>query len=371
LTAAAPRDAAAHPLAQGTMQIAAARGRLTLAVAAPPEEILIAAAAAGRAQLPPAERLRRHADYLLAHLHVAADGRALAGRIAALPAPDDERPLFTLAYDLPDGGTPARVTVRQDVLRDIGVAFGGPWEASYIVAFEQEGRPPAPVRLLMSDATLPYDLDWTAGGGAAAAGGGDDGGGARLAATYLREGILHILRGYDHLLFVMALVLAAATLSDVVKVVVAFTLAHATTLTLCALGIIRVRAAVFEPLIAASIVAVALQNILTPAASRRAPRLVVAFLFGLFHGCGFAAGALAAMQGLRGGRVGVAVGAFSLGVEIGHQAVVIPLFLALGTLRRHLAHAGRPQAWPRVQRGSSAAIAVAGGLFLISALLAR
>ena len=158
--------------------------------------------------------------------------------------------------------------------------------------------------------------------------------------------------------------LAAATLGDLIKVVVAFTLAHAITLTLCALRLLRVREEIVEPLIAASIVVVALQNLLFPASSRRSPRLVVAFLFGLLHGCGFASGALQAMRDLPAAGIGLAVAAFSLGVELGHQVVVIPTFMLLNRIRERAS----PRAVRRLRRIGSATIAVAGALYFWSAL---
>jgi hypothetical protein len=82
-------------------------------------------------------------------------------------------------------------------------------------------------------------------------------------------------------------------------------------------------------MIAASIVFVALQNIVAPAQSRGWTRLAVAFGFGLFHGLGFAGGLLAAMEGMPGVAIATAIIAFSIGVELGHQVVVIPLYLAL------------------------------------------
>src|SRR5436309_15978549 len=89
-----------------------------------------------------------------------------------------------------------------------------------------------------------------------------------------------------------------------------------------------------DTMIAASIVFFALQNVIVPEKSRGAGRLLVAFFFGLFHGLGFAGGLLSAMEGMAGLAVGLAIVAFSLGVEIGHQMVVLPIFGALKAARR-------------------------------------
>ena len=77
---------------------------------------------------------------------------------------------------------------------------------------------------------------------------------------------------------------------DLVKVVTAFTAAHTITLTLSVLGVVRLGEHVVEPMIAASIVFVAVQNVAWPRSSRGWGRIAVAFAFGLFHGLGFAGG---------------------------------------------------------------------------------
>ena len=191
-----------------------------------------------------------------------------------------------------------------------------------------------------------------------------------LARAYAYQGVHHILTGYDHLLFVTALAVAATTLWDLVKVVSTFTLAHTATLVLAAYGVVHLSGRVVEPLIAASIVFVAAQNVLWPRRARGWPRLAAAFFFGLFHGLGFAGGLLDAMRELPGASLPIALLAFSVGVEAGHQVVVLPLFAAL-----KLTRATRPDAVARarlsmaVQRAGSAAIAVVGGYYLVVALV--
>jgi hydrogenase/urease accessory protein HupE len=347
---AASSPAAAHPLLQDAMRIEVARDHIILHVSATWEEILVAATAAGRGTAPLDERVRRHGEYVLSRLTVEADGQPLAGKVIATPAPEATPP-FTYTFSYSSSSPPHTLTLRNAVLRELGLALGGPWEVSYVVTRAADPQP----RLLTAAAPLTIDLDAATARAPTR---------ARLAWAYLRQGILHILRGYDHLLFVAALVLAAVTLRDLIKVVVAFTLAHATTLTLCALGWISIREAIVEPLIAASIVVVALQNLLAPVSSRRAPRLAIAFGFGLLHGCGFASGALQAMRDLPAAGLGLAVGAFSLGVELGHQAIVIPTFMLLNRLRERTTAV----AMTAVRRAGSAVIAVAGGVYLWLAL---
>lgn len=182
--------------------------------------------------------------------------------------------------------------------------------------------------------------------------------------AYAAHGVMHILTGYDHLLFVSALVLAATSLWDLVKVVTAFTVAHTLTFTLAVLGLIHLSERVVEPMIAASIVLVALQNIFWPRASRGWMRIAVAFGFGLFHGLGFAGGLRDAMTDMP--RVGLVVAllGFSLGVELGHQVVVLPVFGMLTAARRQTLPSQVPSPWYRC---ASAAICLGGLFFLIQA----
>ena len=183
------------------------------------------------------------------------------------------------------------------------------------------------------------------------------------------HGLWHILTGYDHMLFMAALALAAVTLWDLVKVVSVFTLAHTITLTLSVLNLVRVSERIVEPMIAASIVFVALQNILAPSRTRGWSRLAIVFGFGLFHGRGIVGGLLEAMSGLPALAIGTAIAAFSIGVEIGHQCVVLPIFGA-SRLAGHWTH--QPVVFSRphlaLERYGSMAISAAGTFYLVAAL---
>ncbi|BCT91641.1 membrane protein [Lysobacter helvus] len=170
---------------------------------------------------------------------------------------------------------------------------------------------------------------------------GDPANGSFLA--FLREGIHHILTGYDHLAFLLSLLLPAAlvwngkawrpgtglrdSLAGTMAVVTAFTLAHSLTLSLAALGWVVPASRWIEAAIAASVLLAALNN-LRPVATRRL--WTIAFGFGLIHGFGFA-GALTELGLPTGARLASLVG-FNLGVEIGQLAVValvLPLLFAL------------------------------------------
>jgi hydrogenase/urease accessory protein HupE len=272
----------------------------------------------------------------------------------------DSRLNYELEYPL-SGGPPERLAVEQDVLNEFDFAPGNPWEATYVVRAGLFGRPAMEGVLLRSHEPLRLDLRRLASLDAAAAGVDR----LRLTREYVRHGIVHILSGYDHLLFITALVLAVATLWDLVKVISVFTLAHSITLTLAVLNLVRLPEHIVEPVIAASIVVVALQNIVAPARSRGPGRLCLAFVFGLFHGLGFAGGLLSAMEGMAGVAVGLAIVAFSAGVEIGHQLIVVPVFCALKVMRKAQ---GPAATRTHVLRYGSAGIFVIGVVYLAAAL---
>jgi len=162
-----------------------------------------------------------------------------------------------------------------------------------------------------------------------------------VAATYLRLGIEHILGGIDHLLFVLALVLLVRGTGRLVATVTAFTVAHSITLAAATLGFVHVRQGPVEAVIALSIVFVAGEIAHEarghPGLTARRP-WIVAFVFGLLHGLGFA-GALREV-GLPEQSIPVALLFFNVGVEMG-QLLFIACALPLVSLARR--SAGR---WP-------------------------
>lgn len=201
----------------------------------------------------------------------------------------------------------------------------------------------------------------------------------RTLADYLREGVWHIWIGFDHVLFLLALLLPAVgfwrrlgggparwqpvarfreAFVDVLGVVTAFTLAHSITLSLAALGLVSLPSRLVESVIAASVVLAALNNLRQHARlPRAATRIGIAFGFGLLHGFGFAS--VLADLGLPQGALALALLGFNLGVELG-QLAIVAAFLPL-------AHALRHTAFYRtgVLRLGSLAIAVLAGLWLV------
>lgn len=149
--------------------------------------------------------------------------------------------------------------------------------------------------------------------------------------TYLRMGFRHILpQGLDHILFVLGLFLLGTNMKALIKQITAFTVAHSISLALATLGIFRLPGRIVEPLIAASIVLVAVENLFVKEVKPWRP--LVVFLFGLVHGMGFAE--VFADAGLKGQGLVTALLSFNVGVEGGQLAVVALAFLAVGWLRR-------------------------------------
>jgi hypothetical protein len=156
---------------------------------------------------------------------------------------------------------------------------------------------------------------------------------AVVGAEYVKLGFTHIVPyGLDHVLFVLTLFLAGGVgtgWKPLLKQVTAFTLAHTVTLALTMFGVVRVPAEIVEPLIAVSILALAVENVLTGRATSH--RVGLVFLFGLLHGMGFA-GVLTEL-GLPQSQFVPALVGFNLGVEAGQAAVLAAAFLAVGWFR--------------------------------------
>jgi hydrogenase/urease accessory protein HupE len=136
---------------------------------------------------------------------------------------------------------------------------------------------------------------------------------------FLLLGFEHILTGYDHLLFLFALLLVTRKFLSAVKIITCFTVAHSITLAVATFNLVNIPGRIVEPLIAATIIYVGIENVVL----RREPkgRWLLTFAFGLIHGFGFA-GVLREL-GITSGSSGIAVPlvSFNLGVELGQIAV--------------------------------------------------
>ena len=181
---------------------------------------------------------------------------------------------------------------------------------------------------------------------------------ARQAWSFLNVGIHHILSGYDHLMFLAGLILAAVAVRDLLIALTAFTAAHSVSLTLVAVGGVHAPPSLVEPFIAASIAWVGVESLL----GRRAGRWWIVFAFGLVHGFGFA-GALTELEfGSSAADVALALLSFNGGVELGQLAAASVMLPIIWALRSH-------PAWhTRLQPACSMVIIVAGTSWLIQRL---
>ncbi|MEP6939225.1 MAG: HupE/UreJ family protein, partial [Rudaea sp.] len=184
------------------------------------------------------------------------------------------------------------------------------------------------------------------------------------------DGMHHIWIGYDHMLFLISLLLPSvlvrrngrwvpvgtlrSALFGVLAVVTAFTVSHSITLTLAAIGAIGLPSRFVESAIALSVVLAALNNV-WPQVTRRA--WILAFGFGLVHGFGFAS--VLADLGLPRGAFAFALAGFNIGVEIGQLTVVMIVVPLIFLLR------ARPFYRPAVLVGGSCMIAAAAGVWLV------
>ena len=233
--------------------------------------------------------------YVEAHATVLADDRRCTpGARKARPA--DTHVVATMAWTCPsDGALRYRVTLFHDVdpaARHVAVIVAGNDEAQ---------------------AALDRDVPEVALVGAPSV--------LEVFARFVRAGIEHIFLGYDHIAFLLAVILWGRSLWSLVKVVTAFTLAHSLTLTLAALDVVRLPSSVVEPAIAATIVYVAAENFFVRDIRGR---WRATFVLGLVHGFGFA-GALRE-YGLSGDTLVPALAGFNIGVEVGQIAIVALLF---------------------------------------------
>lgn len=182
---------------------------------------------------------------------------------------------------------------------------------------------------------------------------------------YLLAGIEHIFLGYDHVAFLVAVVLWARRLLPVVKIVTAFTIAHSITLSLAALDVLVIPSSLVEPAIAASIVFVAVENFFSRDVDKR---WRMAFLFGLIHGFGFA-GALREI-GLPPNAAVPALAAFNIGVEIGQVAIVAVALPILRVADRLSAEdRSEPVRAAGLVYAVSAVIGLLGGYWLLARVL--
>jgi len=258
--------------------------------------------------LPPADLAQAFEDYwpqMAAGITLTADGTALTPQLRTVDVGpvgnvDLVRPsTFTFTARLPEGTT--------------SIQMG--WDARYGVLVLRQMGVPAPYDGYLEAGAL-SDVIAVAGGGQAS--------GWQTFVDYIPVGFDHIVpKGLDHILFVLGLFFLAARLRPLLIQISLFTIAHTITLALAALGYVNLPGAIVEPLIAASIVFVAVENIWARGISLWRPYVI--FGFGLLHGLGFAS--VLSEFGLPDGRFVAGLIGFNVGVEIGQLFVIAMMFL--------------------------------------------
>ncbi|SFS10507.1 HupE/UreJ family protein [Yoonia litorea] len=191
------------------------------------------------------------------------------------------------------------------------------WTPAYGVLVLRQMDVPAPYDGYLEGGALSDPID-LAGGGQASA--------MESFLNYIPVGFDHIVpKGLDHILFVLALFFLAARARPLILQISLFTVAHTITLALAALGYVNLPGNIVEPLIAASIVFVAVENLWADSISRWRPFII--FGFGLLHGLGFAS--VLGEFGLPEGSFIPALIGFNVGVEVGQLFVIAIVFLCV------------------------------------------
>lgn len=390
----------AHPYLQNTWRTLVESNRLVMRVTASLREVAVAQSLnSGTNQAPDLEKLLasldRHSAYLLTTLRVEANGQPLTGEVLDYqleagggPGEPPGSPqfldlthaTFDLEFRFTSNQAPRLVIFGHKTLQGFNYAPGIPWDVTYLLQAKDAARRDLAAGLVRSD--LPYELTLPAVAGttpavalpaearmSAADVSPDElddfhGGAAAPFSAYLRLGIHHIVTGWDHLLFLAALALGAVKLRDFFKLIAIFTAAHSLTVTLSALDWVRLPPWFVEPVIALSIVFIAVENLVAPRRAGTRARDVVAFAFGLVHGLGFAGGLNEALGGTGGSALAAAVLAFCLGVELGHLGIGLPFWSLIRTGRAELGEAFGQSSL----RWGSALVSLGGGYFFVAAV---
>ena len=290
------------------------------------------------------------AAYALARLSIAADGASCPPTVREHLIDnhsDGAYEVMRFSADCP--AAPEVLTIKYTLLFDFDPQHRG------LLRLEEQGRTHTAIFSLERDT-------WRLEGHSVALG--------RQFFEYFRTGVWHILTGFDHILFLCSLLLPAVlergrgrwqavttfhpAFFEVLRIVTAFTIAHSITLSLAVLGFITLPSRLIESTIAASVVIAALNN-LYPLIEKRL--WIVAFLFGLVHGLGFAN--VLADLALPKPALAVSLVSFNLGVEAG-QLAIVAAFLPLAYLTR------RSWLYPRLVVGAgSLGIAAVASVWLI------
>lgn len=179
--------------------------------------------------------------------------------------------------------------------------------------------------------------------------------------NFFELGVEHILKGHDHLVFLLGLWLVCLRVRQLVWIVTSFTVAHSLTLAAATLGWVRLPDGFVEPAIAATIAFVGIENLLRR--GEPSGRVIVTFAFGLLHGFGFSNVLRVVLAGTGDAIPGVPLVAFNLGVEVGQLAATAVALPLIWWLRR------RPKTGAYVVPVGSVIVALFGLFWLVERLL--
>ncbi len=225
------------------------------------------------------------------------------------------------------------------------VSIGEKRDESNLTEGQRAGREPAPGQVMIFPGDAPIDVSkplltpW------------------QLAPKFFAAGVEHILTGYDHICFLLAVVLWASRAWPVIKIVTAFTVSHSITLSLAALQIVNLPSQWTEVAIALSIIYVAVENFFTRKVDGRWRDT---FVFGFIHGFGFASGLIE--LGVPQRAIVPALAGFNIGVEIGQIGVVMVVIPLLVLIDKKFCNGERS---PRLVYACSTVIAGFGAYWLL------
>lgn len=250
---------------------------------------------------------------------IKADGRVVAPRETGVELLPGDNMSFRGVYPLP-------ARAEKLVLRATRVALLPAGHRQFVIVMDERGSTLVKKLLSASDAELevPLVAADAAGRSTAPAPAAEE---LPTALGFVRLGVEHIWTGYDHLLFLFALLVVCRSFRSSVAIITCFTLAHSLTLALATLNLVNLPARLVEPIIAASIVYVGVENLLRRGEEPRG-RWALTFGFGLIHGFGFASVLRDLGVGGAGGGLALPLFTFNLGVEVGQvviAAAVLPL----------------------------------------------
>ncbi len=273
--------------------------------------------------------------YVLDRVSVLGDGQSCAAE-AAPPHPDKDGVLIDLRFQCP--ATAHSITYRNRLFHEFDAAA-----VQNVLVLAGDDIDQAVLTATRNTLTLT----------------GERPGFRTVLVDYIGIGMGHIIAGYDHIAFLLALLLWATRLLPVVAMATAFTAAHSITLTSAVLGLATIPSSVVEPLISLTVIWAAAENFFS---RRTARRWRLAFFLGLVHGFGFA-GALSEF-GLPAHAIGAALGGFNIGVEIGQVIIVMiamPLLFGIDRLT-----GGARSPW--LVRGAAGSIGAVGIYWLFERL---